>query len=179
MRENHQKLKFEFSTDFYSFSCLDILPSLPFILIGLSDGTVEVFDISRGALARSSRISNLWLAQDELNRRSGIEINRTHVPMVVEWVNFDWIELSWSDDRIKFHPTDLSKILIGYESGVVLYDIKERKPTRSWEFILPPGASGGGNENGSEALFSERRLGVTALTFRPDGLVFAVGHTGK
>lgn len=41
--------------------------------------------------------------------------------------------------------------------------------------MIPPGAPGGGNDN-EEQLFNERRPSVTCVAWRPDGLMFAIGH---
>lgn len=54
-------------------SCMESSPSLPFLFLGGKDGTVDVFDIDRGSIVTSSRIPNLWLAQEEILRRSGIQ----------------------------------------------------------------------------------------------------------
>lgn len=43
--------------------------------------------------------------------------------------------------------------------------------------ILPPGAPGGGSyQDADGSLWTERAPSVTFITWRPDGLVFAVGH---
>lgn len=66
-------------------------------------------------------------------------------------------------------------MLIAYEGGICLWNIGEKREIRNWEISLPPGAVGGGNDE-EEQLFSERRLPVTCLAWRPDGLLFAAGH---
>lgn len=60
--------------------------------------------------------------------------------------------------------------MIAYEGGVSLWNIAEKREERSWEISLPPGAPGGGNDE-EEKLFSERRLNVTCLAWRPDGML--------
>jgi syntaxin-binding protein 5 len=54
-----------------------------------------------------------------------------------------------------------------------MWNIAEKRSERTWEFMIPPGASGGGNDL-EDSLFTERRPGVTCLAWRADGLLFAV-----
>lgn len=75
---------------------------------------------------------------------------------------------------VKSHPLDINLLLIAYEGGVALFNLGTRQTERSWEFVVPPGAPGGGNDT-QETLFMERRAPVTCLAWRPDGLVFAAG----
>lgn len=75
---------------------------------------------------------------------------------------------------LSLHPLDPSLLLIAYEGGVALYSHTSASVVRSWEFLLPPGALGGGSP--SSVQFRERRLGVTCIAWRADAQVFAVGH---
>ncbi|GAA5939650.1 uncharacterized protein JCM15063_005244 [Sporobolomyces koalae] len=143
-------------------TCLEASASHSFLFLGLADGTVEVFDIDRGVVAREARIPNLWLAQEELLRRSGVPDapSRRHIPICTD---------------LKMQPTDLSLLLIAYEGGVSLWNLASRVCERNFDFVVPPGAPGGGNDV-DEALFMERRPPVTCLAWRPDGMIFAAGH---
>ncbi|GAA5869181.1 hypothetical protein JCM16303_000383 [Sporobolomyces ruberrimus] len=143
-------------------TCLEASASHSFLFLGLSDGTVDIFDIDRGVLAREARIPNLWLAQEELLRRSGVPDapSRRHIPICTD---------------LKSHPTDLNLLLIAYEGGVSLWNLATQTCERNFDFVVPPGAPGGGNDV-EEALFMERRPPVTCLAWRPDGLLFAAGH---
>lgn len=76
---------------------------------------------------------------------------------------------------VKMHPTDLNVLLIAYEGGVVLWNFRDKVMERAYELCFPPGAPGGSGDRG-DALFSERRPQVTCCAWRPDGLVFVVGH---
>ncbi|ORY72386.1 hypothetical protein BCR35DRAFT_307654 [Leucosporidium creatinivorum] len=143
-----------------NITCLESHPLLPFLFAGGKDGTVDVYDLDRGCLAREARVPNLWYAQEEILRRSGVQIERRHIPVCID---------------VKIHPTDLNLLLVAYEGGVSLWNIAEQRAELNWEFIIPPGAPGGGNDS-EEVLFSERRPVVTCVAWRPDGLVFAVGH---
>ncbi|KAI5475669.1 WD40 containing SNARE-dependent exocytosis protein [Pseudohyphozyma bogoriensis] len=126
------------------------------------DGTVDVFDLSRGIIVSESRIPNLWLVQEEILRRSGVPgaPSRRHIPCCTD---------------IKAHPTDVNLLLIAYEGGVSLWNIAEKKTERNFEFVITPGAPGGGNDP-EDTIWNERRPPVTCLAWRPDGLMFACGH---
>lgn len=62
-----------------NITSLEAHPSLGFVFCGGKDGTVDVYDVDRGCLAREARIPNLWLAQEEILRRSGVAIERRHM----------------------------------------------------------------------------------------------------
>ncbi|BGP30846.1 Lethal(2) giant larvae sro7 [Rhodotorula toruloides] len=143
-------------------TCVETSASHSFLFLGCKDGTVDVYDIDRGILAPHARIPNLWLVQEEILRRSGVPDapSRRHIPVCTD---------------IKAHALDLNLLLVAYEGGVSLWNIATRQADRTWEFVLPPGAAGGGNDT-EETIFMERRPAVTCLAWRPDGLVFAAGH---
>ncbi|BGP46843.1 Lethal(2) giant larvae sro7 [Rhodotorula kratochvilovae] len=143
-------------------TCLETSASHSFLFIGGKDGTVDAYDIDRGILAPHARIPNLWLAQEEILRRSGVPDapSRRHIPVCTD---------------AKIHPLDLNLVLVAYEGGVSLWNLATRTVERNYEFVVPPGAPGGGNDT-EENLFTERRSPVTCLAWRPDGLLFAAGH---
>ncbi|KAM0753508.1 hypothetical protein T439DRAFT_377696 [Meredithblackwellia eburnea MCA 4105] len=145
-----------------AITCLEASASVPFLFLGGKDGTVDVFDIDRGVLAPHARVPNLWLAQEEILRRSGVQDapSRRHIPVCLD---------------IKVHPVDVNLLLVAYEGGVSLWNIAQQCAERNWDFVVPPGAPGGGNDP-EDLIFAERRPGVTCLAWRPDGLLFAVGH---
>lgn len=136
-------------------TCLETSASHSFLFLGLADGTVDIFDIDRGVLSREVRIPNLWLAQEELLRRSGVPDapSRRHIPICTD---------------LKTHPFDLNLLLIAYEGGVSLWNLATQTCERNFEFVVPPGAPGGGND-AEEALFMERRPPVTCLAWCPNG----------
>lgn len=41
-------------------------------------------------------------------------------------------------------PRDLNLVLVGYEGGVIVWNIQNSATERTYEFIIPPGAPGGG-----------------------------------
>ncbi|KAK4053522.1 Lethal(2) giant larvae sro7 [Microbotryomycetes sp. JL201] len=145
-----------------NITCIETHPSHPFLFLGGKDGTVDVFDIDRSCLAPHARVPNLWLAQEEILRRSGITDapSRRHIPFCID---------------VKCHPLDVNLILVAYEGGCSLWNIAEQRAEKNWEFVLPPGAPGGGNDT-EDTIFNERRPPVTCVAWRPDGIVFAAGH---
>lgn len=52
---------------------MEASPFHSFLFLGGKDGTVEVYDLDRGILAPHARVPNLWLAQEEILRRSGVQ----------------------------------------------------------------------------------------------------------
>ncbi|KAK4050912.1 Lethal(2) giant larvae sro7 [Microbotryomycetes sp. JL221] len=145
-----------------NITAIESHPSIPFLFLAGKDGTVDVYDIDRSCLCPHARIPNLWLAQEEILRRSGIigAPSRRHIPFCID---------------VKCHPLDINLVLVAYEGGVSLWNIAEQRAERNWEFVLPPGAPGGGND-GEDTIFNERRPSITCVAWRPDGLVFAAGH---
>lgn len=70
------------------------------------------------------------------------------------------------------HPLDLNRIFIAYEGGVALYSIREAEIEQTYTVLIPPGATGGGND---ADMMVERRPNITCIAMRPDGLVLAAG----
>lgn len=79
---------------------------------------------------------------------------------------------------LSFNPRDLNILLVGYEGGVAAWDFQKASVVKTFEMTLPPGAPGGGSyDDASGSLWTERTPSVSCISWRPDGLVFAVGHT--
>ena len=96
-------------------------------------------------------------------RKSGVPDapSRRHIPLVVQ---------------IETHPKNVHQLLIAYEGGVVLLDIKTRTVVHTYQLRLLPGAPGAGTGGDPNAIWTERSSAVTCITWRPDGEVFAAGH---
>ncbi|CAK9784876.1 unnamed protein product [Cutaneotrichosporon oleaginosum] len=137
------------------------LPSYTHMLLAMRDGVTLAWD-QRQATMSKFKIPNLWALYEERLVRSGVPGRQRTVggPQAT---------------CMAMNPRDLNILLIGYEGGVVAYDFQKRETARTFELTLPPGAPGGGSYH-DDALWSERQPAVTSITWRPDGLVFAVGH---
>lgn len=144
-----------------SITTLHLSPSHAHIFIGLRDGSVDTYDLTN-LHPSPYRISNLWFEEEELLRKSGVPDAppRRHVPMVVD---------------LAISPKDLNILLLAYEGGAVLLDIKERVVIATFQLRLLPGAPGAGGI-APEAIWTERGSPATCVAWRPDGQAFAMGH---
>ncbi|KDN52257.1 hypothetical protein K437DRAFT_25519 [Tilletiaria anomala UBC 951] len=141
--------------------CVELSPSHDHLFLGMRDGTIDCYDLTR-LQPSPYRIPNLWWEEEEILRKSGVPDapSRRHVPLVVQ---------------IETHPKNLTQLLIAYEGGVVLLDLKTRTVLRTYQLRLLPGAPGAGGGDPNQ-IWTERSSAVTSITWRPDGDVFAVGH---
>lgn len=76
---------------------------------------------------------------------------------------------------MKTHPRDINQLLIAYEGGIILLNVKERAVLKTFQLRHLPGAAGSG-VGPPEAMWAERSAPATCITWRPDGAVFASGH---
>ncbi|OCF31242.1 hypothetical protein I316_07027 [Kwoniella heveanensis BCC8398] len=139
------------------------LPSHTHLFFTVKDGTTLTWDLSRRGLG-NWKIGNCWGDYEERMVRSGIPGRRKTLggPMAT---------------CIAMNPRDLNILLLGYEGGVVAWDIRNNAIAKTFEMTLPPGAPGGGSyQDADGSLWTERTPSVTCIAWRPDGLVFAVGH---
>ncbi|WVQ79503.1 hypothetical protein IAT38_001602 [Cryptococcus sp. DSM 104549] len=140
------------------------LPSHTHLFFTVKDGTTLTWDLSRRGLG-NWKIGNCWQDYEQRMVRSGIPGRRTTIggPMAT---------------CIAMNPRDLNIMLLGYEGGVVAWDMQKNSIAKTFEMTLPPGAPGGGSyQDADGSLWTERTPSVTYITWRPDGLVFAVGHS--
>ncbi|KAF9290688.1 hypothetical protein BGZ74_000485 [Mortierella antarctica] len=128
-------------------TCMELLPGTNWLFHGLKDGTVDVFDVYRGQ-AVPYRIPNLM---PEGNRHS----------MVV---------------ALQTHPKDNNQLLIAYNTGVALWNLKEKTIIRVFIFEIPPGAMGGIAVEGMFSPNESRFPHVTVVAWRPDGQAVVVGY---
>ncbi|EPQ26975.1 uncharacterized protein PFL1_05610 [Pseudozyma flocculosa PF-1] len=91
---------------------IELSPAHSHLFLGLRDGTVDAYDLDR-LCPSPYRVPNLWWEEEEILRKSGVPDapNRRHVPLIID---------------IKSHPKDLNQLLLAYEGGAILLDIKER-----------------------------------------------------
>ncbi|OCF77713.1 hypothetical protein I204_01711 [Kwoniella mangroviensis CBS 8886] len=139
------------------------LPSHTHLFFTIKDGTTLTWDLSRRGLG-NWKIGNCWGDYEARMVRSGIPGRRKTLggPRAT---------------CIAMNPRDLNILLIGYEGGVVSWDMQKNEVAKTFEMTLPPGAPGGGSyQDADGSLWTERTPSVTSIAWRPDGLVFAVGH---
>ncbi|WVR08305.1 hypothetical protein IAU60_005358 [Kwoniella sp. DSM 27419] len=139
------------------------LPSHTHLFFTVKDGTTLTWDLSRRGLG-NWKIGNCWGEYEDRMVRSGIPGRRKTMggPMAT---------------CIAMNPRDLNILLLGYEGGVVAWNMQQKAVDKTFEMTLPPGAPGGGSyQDADHSLWTERTPSVTTIAWRPDGLVFAVGH---
>jgi syntaxin-binding protein 5 len=141
--------------------CVEVSPLHDHLFLGLRDGTIDAFDLSR-LCPSPYRIPNLWWEEEEILRRSGVPDapNRRHVPLIID---------------IKTHPKDMNQLLCAYEGGVLLLNAKEKSVIQTYQLRHLPGAMGAAVGD-PDAMWTERASPATCIAWRPDGLVFACGH---
>ncbi|PWN88295.1 hypothetical protein FA10DRAFT_268495 [Acaromyces ingoldii] len=144
-----------------SVLCIEASPAHSHLFMGLRDGTIDTYDLERMSPS-PYRVPNLWWEEEEILRKSGVPDapNRRHVPLVID---------------IKTHPRDINQLLIAYEGGIILLDVKERAVLKTFQLRHLPGAAGSG-VGPPEAMWTERSAPATCIAWRSDGAVFASGH---
>ncbi|KAF9934890.1 hypothetical protein FBU30_010157 [Linnemannia zychae] len=131
-------------------TCIELLSGSNWLFHGLKDGTIDVFDVYRGQPV-PYRIPNIL---PEGSRHS----------LVVS---------------IKTHPTDSNQILIAYNTGIVLWNLKLKSVIRVFIYDIPPGAMGGasvGEESGMIGMNQSRFPHVTVISWKPNGVGFVSGY---
>ncbi|KAG0259993.1 hypothetical protein BG011_002213 [Mortierella polycephala] len=129
-------------------TCMELLSGSNWLFHGLKDGTIDVFDVYRGQ-AVPYRIPNII---PDGPRRS----------LVVS---------------IKTHPKDNNQLLIAYNTGIVLWNLKLMTVVRTFIYEIPPGAMGGiAAGDGMFGINESRYPHVTVVAWKPDGLGFVSGY---
>ena len=75
---------------------------------------------------------------------------------------------------LAFHPRDLGSLLIGYSEGAVIYSFKLGKPSKFFQYELPPGAQGGDSDPATSKTRRYPRL--TQALWHPTGSFVLTGH---
>ncbi|KAH7138149.1 lethal giant larvae like, C-terminal-domain-containing protein [Dendryphion nanum] len=122
-------------------------PTLDYALLGTQLGDIMAFDLDRENLA-PFKIPDLWREQFPRSRNSVVTLS--------------------------FHPRDIGKLLIGYNSGAVIYSFKQNKAVKHFHYVLPKGAPGGDSDPGS--MFKERAPPLTQAVWHPTGTFILTGH---
>jgi syntaxin-binding protein 5 len=123
-------------------------PTLDYALLGTQHGEVLAYDLDREALAQF-KIPNLWREQ----------FPRSRVTSVV---------------TLALHPRDIGSLLIGYNTGAVIYSFKQNKALNFFHYTLPKGAPGGDSDPG--VVFREREPPLTQAVWHPTGTFVLTGH---
>ncbi|KAG7105097.1 Lethal(2) giant larvae protein SRO77 like [Verticillium longisporum] len=122
-------------------------PMLDWAFLGLATGEVLAYDLDRERISNSFRLPNFWREHDPSARAVGLV-------------------------RLALHPTDIGKLLIGYTTGAVIYSFKQNMPTKFFEYVLQPGAPGGGGG----AINSVRKPRLTDALWHPSGTFVLTAH---
>ncbi|KAL8948948.1 MAG: hypothetical protein Q9222_004900 [Ikaeria aurantiellina] len=123
-------------------------PLLDFALVGLQNGEIVAYDLDRQCPA-PLRIPNLWRQQYPKSRLTSIV-------------------------TLAFHPRDIGSLLIGYNEGAVVYSFKTDKPTKVFQYEVPPGAPGGDSDPTASRISRYPRL--TQAIWHPTGTFVLTGH---
>jgi syntaxin-binding protein 5 len=117
-------------------------------LLGTQHGEVIAYDLDREALT-PLKIPNLWRAQ----------FPRSRLTSVV---------------TLALHPRDIGSLLIGYNSGAVIYSFKQNKAVNFFNYVLPRGSPGGDSD--PSMVFLEREPPLTQAVWHPTGTFVLTGH---
>ncbi|KAM5536030.1 hypothetical protein V8D89_010288 [Ganoderma adspersum] len=134
-------------------------PSLTHAFVALANGEIKTYDLLCLRISQYL-IPNAWKAYEEKSLLSGSELNSPTSDMIID---------------IVVHPRDLNLLFIAYEGGVIVADLKDEKPVRTFELTLSPGAPGGTGYHSKDILLP-RRSPLTALAIHPSGHLLAVGY---
>ncbi|KAK1638840.1 lethal giant larvae like, C-terminal-domain-containing protein [Colletotrichum phormii] len=122
-------------------------PMLDWAFLGMATGEVLAYDLDRENIARSFRLLNFWKERDPNARIVGLV-------------------------GISLHPRDIGQMLIAYTTGIVIYSFKQNKALKFFEYVLQPGAPGGGGPPPDTV----RRPRVTHALWHPTGTFIMTAH---
>ncbi|RUS18902.1 hypothetical protein BC937DRAFT_88196 [Endogone sp. FLAS-F59071] len=146
-------------------TCVEPCVGTDWFFLGFNDGKIDAFDVSRGAVA-GYQIPNLMAEWREVQRkeRQEAEQQQQTLPEGAEphHPKYRKVEMVVA---IQFHPKDINQLLIGYQTGAILFNIKQNLAARVFE-----------HSGFSNIPYTNRRMHLTVLSFRPDGAHFVAGH---
>ncbi|OCH89538.1 hypothetical protein OBBRIDRAFT_881275 [Obba rivulosa] len=141
-------------------NCITASPAHTHAFVALSNGEIKTYDLL--CLRTSSYvIPNLWTAYEEKRMACGSPLPSVPGSSII----VDIFE----------HPRALDILFVTHAGGVVLYDLKQRCASRTFELVNPPGAPGGAGFHAPDIL-THRRPAVTAVAIHPSGHVLCVGY---
>ena len=129
-------------------TAVEVDPSVDWMLLGLQNGSVIVYDVDRDVLS-PYMIENL--------QKSTVFPRERSSPVV----------------SIQWHPRELGTLLIAYERVVVTYSLVENCIKQQFVYELPPGAPGG--DPGADINKPRAPFVVQAL-YHPNGLHILTVH---
>lgn len=121
---------------------------MDYALLGTQHGEIYAYDLDREALAQF-KIPNLWREKFPRSRPTTVV-------------------------TLALHPRDIGTLLIGYNSGAVIYSFKQNKALNFFNYILPNGAPGGDSD--PSMIFREREPPLTQAVWHPTGTFVLTGH---
>ncbi|KAI9278297.1 WD40-repeat-containing domain protein [Phascolomyces articulosus] len=121
------------------------------LFIGFADGNVDMFDMEAGAFGEEYGIPNLCLDEDQQQQQQQQNQQQNPSPPPHNVVV-----------AIQMHPADLDLVLVGYDSAVFLWSIRDQNIKKC--FIVPQRAS------------SKEEIRLTCLTWSPCGTRFMAGY---
>lgn len=139
---------YKMRTQPFQVTCIETDPVIPWVLLGLSDGTILVYDVVEDIIS-TYIINNL----QKLNFFRG---SKTSEVISIQW-----------------NPRDLGTILISYNYVTVLYSLVEHSIKRSFIYELPPYAPGG---DYSFDITKKRTPKVIQSLFHPNSLFILTVH---
>lgn len=103
-------------------TALEYCAGTDWLFVGFADGNVDVFDITKGRFSEEYGIPDLLLEDATRSNQEPPSSTTKTSSLVV---------------ALQMHPTDLSMILIGYESAVYLWNIREQTIKKRFSIQQP------------------------------------------
>ena len=133
-------------------ACIESDLSLDWMFMGLTDGSIDIWDFDRECLAILT-IPNLYRG------RSTGGNAKTRILQTV---------------AMALHPKDIGYLLVGYPMGAALFSFKENRPIKFFELEIPAFAKGGDTD--PSAMSVARRPRLTHLAWHPSGSYILTCH---
>jgi syntaxin-binding protein 5 len=133
-------------------ACIESDLSLDWLFLGLTDGSVDIWDIDRECVAKFT-IPNLYRG-----RSQGPGVKTRILPTVA----------------MALHPKDIGMLLVGYSYGAALFSFKENRAVKYFELEIPAFAKGGDTD--PSVMSRSRRPRLTHLAWHPSGTYVLTCH---
>ncbi|EMD32655.1 hypothetical protein CERSUDRAFT_118683 [Gelatoporia subvermispora B] len=142
-------------------NCITVSPSHTHAFVALSTGEIKTYDLL--CLRTSSYgVQNLWAAHEDRMMASGSPLPSLPGSSIII--------------DVVVHPRALNLVFVAHAGGVILYDLKEQRSSRTFELVNTPGAPGGGGYHAPD-IMTHRRPSVSALAVHPSGHLLCAGHS--